>query len=212
MKRIFFVLVLALVFSLGEGQIVKITHTYYTIYFDTVRKLPLYTYYKLTKAHLPNNTPRTSFTHDPLADLSVQTNVDHYQLGTGPMEKRIDAGHLSPDDDFRFKQVAEKDAMRWTNVAPQNYNLNRGAWGNIEDSVKNICAASGTVKVWTGCIYYNTLAVNGVPKPHYYWKVIKYNGGKIEWLAENIHKPGRTCHELIVADGEIEQRTGLVFQ
>lgn len=61
MKRLFFVMLLALVFSAAGAQIVKIKHTYYTIYFDTVRKLPLYTYYKLTKTHLPNSMEKPPF-------------------------------------------------------------------------------------------------------------------------------------------------------
>ena len=212
MKRFVFLILLIGFIYTGFSQTTKISHKYYTIYFNTEKKLPVYTYYVLTKEHRAQKVERSEFHSDALIDKSLQTNVTDYDGHKAAKCDWYDAGHLAPDDDFRFSEESESDAMVFTNVAPQQSNFNEAVWKGVENAVRKLCDDNGDVKVWTGVSYSNGGKVNGIPKPAYYWKVAIYSGGKIEWIGDNNCNPGRSEKDLRTANiNEVEKRTNLSF-
>lgn len=161
-----------------NGQV--IVHKDYTIYFDSVNHGPEHTEYWLTRAKLKHVCPRpVEFTNDPDISLDLQgSNEDYRNSG-------YDKGHLSPADDFRYDEQAEKESMYLTNVAPQNPYFNEHLWKNVEDHVREMAEEYDSVHVFTG-VHYSGNFLKGVGIPDYYWKEIEYNGTAEFFKGENV--------------------------
>lgn len=190
-----------------RSQVVILPHTYYTCYYDTIKKAPIYSTYILTKAHLDTQACKRSprFFADPMvSEVNQANNKTYWHNG------KYDKGHLSPDDDFRFDSTAEHEAMYYTNVAPQISSFNRITWKAVETFTRNICEKYDSVTVWTGCIY-GSDQLNGISVPIDYWKVIRYDGQIQAWLGKN--EPNTNSDQSSISDSveDVEKLTGLTF-
>lgn len=185
-------------------NVVKLEHKYYTNYYDTILKAPIYSTYLLTKYHLIENVKRSpQFYHDPMVCCQA-TDQDYARNG------KYDKGHLSPDADFRFDSTAEHEIMYCDNTAPQISRFNRGIWKELEMHVRNICNQYDSVTVWTGCIY-STSSLNGIRIPSNYWKVIKYQGKYSAWMGNNQENESNDINTMTADLFVIKELTGIEF-
>ena len=175
MKRLISIYLLLFINVIFGQATIDIKHKFYQIKFDTILKQPIYTHYTLVDSMLINKYNRTSFKPDKLIKINKQGQAKDYK------NQIFDKGHLSPNDDFRFDEVAQIESMYYTNCAPQNKYLNRGVWKSLEQYCRNIAKKHISVEIYTGCIYDGSKQNIGKLKvPTHYWKYIKY-GNRIEF-------------------------------
>lgn len=174
MKKLSILLLFAFAICYSQDNCIKIQHSYYTSYYDTILKIPIQTTYSYTLRNQSNDYKRTQFTLDK--DVPRR-----FQLTTNINSKLYDKGHLSPNDDFRFDSIAQKESMYYTNQCPQVKELNRGVWKGIENYVRlkgQYIDPKDSLIVKTGVISTNRI-------PEFFWKCIFYKNNKECFLCPN---------------------------
>lgn len=74
-------------------------------------------------------TRTNDFRIDPLVKTGSATKDDYWQLG-------YDRGHLAPSADFKWSQKALSESYLYSNMSPQNPELNRERWAQLEDLLR----------------------------------------------------------------------------
>jgi len=174
---VIFILFLLLIGKCGFSQI-KLQKKYYTIYYDTGRRAPIYTTYLFTRRHIGGKNDRTNFSSDAALATKYQLISKGYKGLIG-----YDKGHLAPNDDFKFSSLAQQQNMVFTNAAPQVYSFNRTVWRELENHVRNVCNLNDSVKVLTG-IFPDTINTKS-QVPTHFWKVLYYKNAAEYYIGEN---------------------------
>lgn len=111
-------------------------------------------------------------------DAGVTTgsaSLDDY-IGSG-----YDRGHLKASADESCDQRQMDETFLMSNMSPQDPSFNRGIWKNLESHVRDLVYNYDSLQVVTGGNLVgnlNTIGVNKVGIPNYYYKVIyKYKNG-----------------------------------
>lgn len=144
------------------ASIVIVTNVGFTVGYDTERLNPSWVSYDLEPTELRHmkRVPH-SFKAD---DRIVQTrDVAGFYEAYG---KYFDRGHLAPAADFNWNTNALDATYLFSNISPMTRKLNRGAWLDHENEVRQL-AESGTVHVVMFPQYYDWYAPTGkilVPK------------------------------------------------
>lgn len=88
----------------------------------------------------------------------------------------IDHGHMCPAGDNKWDKDAMIETFLLTNMCPQNSNLNRGIWENLESRCRGWARHYGEVYITTGPIFYSenyeTIGANKVGVPDAFYKVV----------------------------------------
>ena len=136
---------------------------------------------------------------------------------------KYDRGHMVPANHLDYSTAAAKSSNAMSNILPQHYGLNRGAWLLTEEIVE--CHRDvEPLSVVGGAIYHNldgydnfahfdnALESHGVRTPAFYWKVIRgSSGGLIAWILPNRDVKRADLDEWIVSVADIEAATGVHF-
>jgi endonuclease G len=122
-----------------------------------------------------------------------------------------DKGHMVPAADANTPQDMS-DTFLLTNMTPQVPSLNRGAWRELEESIRNNAwTTRRDTYVITGALYKSiitaTIGKNKVPVPTGYYKIVYLPLGVKAYYADNT--PTGTVKPVPVS--EIENKSGLVF-
>ena len=100
--------------------------------------------YKLTKEDLVKNVARNkNFTEDERITTGSALNIDYKQSG-------YDRGHLAPSADMCRNAKTQRECFMFSNISPQNHNMNSGIWANAESYARNMAKTYGSVYVVTG--------------------------------------------------------------
>ncbi|XP_068105912.1 endonuclease G, mitochondrial [Hyperolius riggenbachi] len=113
------------------------------------------------------------------------SNLDYQGSG-------FDRGHLAAAANHRWNQQAMDETFILSNVYPQNPNLNRIAWNNLEKYCRSLTRSNKNVYVCTGPLFlpkkeadgkmyvkYQVIGANNVAVPTHFFKVVvleKFNG------------------------------------
>lgn len=132
-----------------------------------------------------------------------RAELEHYR-GSG-----YDRGHLAPAADMSSKQ-AQDESFTLANMIPQLPRLNRQAWAEVEESVRELATRYGDVHVITGAAFLGkTIGRIGgrviVPSSVYKAVYLPATGQASAWWADNA--TGRM--ELLSID-ELAARVGIV--
>lgn len=88
----------------------------------------------------------------------------------------IDHGHMCPAGDNKWDKDAMIETFLLTNMCPQNSNLNRGIWENLESRCRGWASHYGEIYITTGPIFYSqnykTIGANKVGVPDAFYKVV----------------------------------------
>ncbi len=175
-------------------------------------RIPEWVAYELTKEELMDNNPYSNhFSTDPNFKGAQANDNDYRNSGW-------DRGHMAPAADMKLTDQMNRESYYFTNICPQNHNLNSGDWNALENLVRNLAKKYSSVFVTCGPIItdnkYGTIGANHVAVPDAFYKVLlvftDYGYQSIGFIMENKagHKPLAT-YALTV--DEVEQRTGLDF-
>lgn len=189
-----------------------IFHKGYVVSFNADTKLPNWVAYELTDVEANGTCKRDGrFYTDP--DVKgAQANYEDYR-NTG-----WDKGHIAPAGDMKWDEQAMYESCYYTNVCPQNHNLNGGVWRSLEERCRYYAQRYGYVYIAAGPVVGDAkngvIGYNEVVIPDAFYKVLLvYIDGQYEGIGfyfENVagHRPLTTYAMTI---DEIEAITGIDF-
>lgn len=173
---------------------VLISHIGYQVSYNPTTKIPNWVAYELTKEETLGTVKRDNgFYPDP--DLkTIQATFDDYRNNDG-----WDKGHMAPAGDMKWSSQAMHESCYFTNICPQNRNLNNGDWKSLEEKCRNWAQKFGSITIICGPIIgsmkHGTLGVNQVVIPDAFFKIIltvidgKYEGIGFVYHNEAGHRP-----------------------
>lgn len=145
--------------------------TGYTTSYDAENKIPQWVAWKLTANHVTGQYKRDGikFTEDEDVPAPRATHFDYIQSG-------YDRGHMCPSGDNKWSEKAQQQSFLMTNICPQNHNLNRGDWNEMEQQCRVWAEKYGEVYIVCGPILMNkkhkNIGKNKVTVPEAFFKVV----------------------------------------
>ena len=184
----------------------------YEVVLNENYRIPEWVAYELTDEEVAGTNPRSNhFRTDPNFDGAQAQDDDYRNSGW-------DRGHMAPAADMKLTEQMMRESFYFTNICPQNHNLNSGDWKTLEDMVREYANRYGSIYVTCGPIVtdnqYGKIGQNNVTVPDAFYKVMLIltpNGYEsIGFIMENKagHKPLSTY---AVTVDEVESKTGLDF-
>lgn len=149
-----------------------LSRTGYTVSFNTESNIPNWVAWELNASKLLELESRKShFITDPDINPIIAITTNDYK-GSG-----WDRGHMCPAADNKWDRDAMNESFYMTNVCPQNHNLNRGDWKELEEACRKwaedepIYIACGPI-LYDEPIYGYVGTVHKVRIPDAFFKVI----------------------------------------
>lgn len=175
-------------------------------------KTPQWVAWELTKKETKGKEGRTNkFLPDPDVRGAKAYTGDYTKSG-------YDRGHMAPAADMKWNKQAMEESFYMSNICPQNPNLNRGDWNDLEEKSRQWAKKYGAVYIACGPIYDTKrpkrIGNNKVAVPHAFYKVILINDKKnpqaIGFIFPNSagHKP---LKKYMVTVDSVEKRTDIDF-
>ena len=125
-----------------------IEHLAYSLSYSDEWKLPNWVAYELTREETMGDAERCDgFEPDPKVMGQTVVHAD-YTRNPG----KYDRGHMAPAADMKWSERAMRESFYTSNICPQNANLNRGDWNDIEEMVREYAQRYGAVYVVCGPI------------------------------------------------------------
>lgn len=122
----------------------------YTVSFNPKTNIPNWVAWELNADKLIERESRSDkFVPDPDIEEWKAITTDEYK-GSG-----WDRGHMCPAGDNRWHWRAMDESFYMTNICPQNHNLNRGDWKELEEACRR-WAATESVYIVCGPILYKS--------------------------------------------------------
>lgn len=90
-----------------------------------------------------------SFSRDPDVSFPKASREDYSGSGW-------DKGHMAPRADMKWSHKALEESYYFTNVCPQDHEMNSQAWRKIEELTRRLARHYGTVLVVCGPVYDST--------------------------------------------------------
>jgi endonuclease G len=167
--------------------------------------------YELTAAETEPKFPRQGrFMPDPKVRGASAVTGDYRKSG-------YDRGHMAPAADMRWDRRAMRESFYLSNVCPQNSNLNRGRWGDLEQDVRRWAKACGAVYVVCGPIVGRQplcIGTDQVAVPDSFFKVLCRRVDS-HYQAIGFIFPNQACHAPVASYAlsvdSVEKRTSLDF-
>ncbi len=146
--------------------------TGYTTSYNKDWKQPNWVAWQLTPQKLKENVERNNeFLPDP--DLKVReavTTNDYKRSG-------YDRGHMCPAGDSKWSAKAMQESFYMTNICPQEHELNRSEWNELEQDCRRWAQKEGSIYIVCGPIFHQGKhEVIGreqkIPVPDAFFKVV----------------------------------------
>ena len=189
-----------------------IVHKGYSVSYNKDTRLPNWVAYELTDIEVNGTCKRSPhFYPDPDVKGRQADNEDYRNSGW-------DKGHIAPAGDMKWDEQAMRESCYFSNICPQNHNLNGGDWRSLEEKCRDYARRFGNVYIAAGAVVgemkNGTIGHNKVVVPDGFFKVLlickesKYEG--IGFYFENVagHKP---LSVYVKSIDEIEKLTGIDF-
>lgn len=154
----------------GASEII-IGYEGFTVSYSPEMFIPNWVSYELTacKTEGPFSRKGKNFQQD--SRVSVSQADAHDYRGSG-----WSRGHMAPAADFKWNDTAMTETFYYTNICPQNHELNNRYWNTLENNVRRWANQFGRVFVVTGPIInrniHGKIGHHGVVVPDAFFKVI----------------------------------------
>ncbi len=186
--------------------------TAYVASYNKETKLPNWVAWHLTADRTTGPAKRSGVDFEADADVPVPRAEDSDYYGSG-----YDRGHMCPAADNKFSKKAMEESFLFTNMCPQNGNLNRGDWNEMEMACRKWAEEYGGVYVVCGPILYKgrhkTIGRNKVVVPEAFFKVVLRLGDAPEaigFIYKNT-EGNRPKGDYVNTVDEVERITGIDF-
>jgi len=186
----------------------------YTVSYNKKLKIPNWVAWELTPAKLVERESRTNkFLPDPDLPEDEAVTTDDYK-GAG-----MDRGHLCPAGDNRWHWKAMQESFYMTNICPQDHNLNRGDWKELEEKCREWARKEGKIYIVCGPILYKrkhrTIGrQHKVTVPEAFFKVVLCADSRPPKAIGFIYKNASGNHPLdsyVNTVDDVERITGIDF-
>lgn len=198
--------------SLKDREEQILHRTGYTVSYNKATLLPNWVAWHLTADRLegPAKRPNRAFHEDTDVPEPRAVDADYYNSG-------YDRGHLCPAADNKWSVDAMYESFLFTNMCPQNHNLNIGDWNEMEQACRRWAKAYGSVYIVSGPILYKgkhkTIGKNKVVVPEAFFKVVLCMEGTpkaIGFIYKNA-AGNRPKGDYVNTVDEVERITGIDF-
>lgn len=169
-------------------------HSGYSVSFNTDWLIPNWVAYELTAEEVAGVEPLgNDFVPDPKIYQSPST--DEYK------NSGYDRGHMAPAADMKWSKQAMTESFYTSNICPQNKNLNKGDWKDLEEHVRNMATKYDHIFVACGPIVSTKPKTIGqssysgrVAVPDAFYKVI-LRQKEDSWSAVGFMMPNQAGHK-----------------
>lgn len=192
----------------SEGEVIK--HSRIKLAYSEENEQPFWVFYTLTPHKLNSSIKRTDdFRPDPNVSTFSSSLEDYKKSG-------YDRGHLCPAADMKYDLNSISESFLMSNMSPQVPSFNRGIWSKLESLVRAWGEVEDSLYIVTGPVFRNikdTIGVNGVTVPGYYYKIIFDPTGfkkMIAFLLPN-DKSSSPLERYVVSVDSLEQLTHIDF-
>lgn len=121
----------------------------YSASYNKEIKIPNWVAWELTPEKLAEYESRSDkFLPDPDLPQNEAVTTNDYK-GAG-----LDRGHMCPAGDNRWHWKAMQESFYMTNICPQDHNLNRGDWKELEEKCREWAKQEGKIYIVCGPILY----------------------------------------------------------
>lgn len=191
-------------------QILK--RTGYVASYNKTTLLPNWVAWHLTAERTEGSAKRSGvdFAEDTEVPEPRATDWDYYNSG-------YDRGHMCPAADNKWSKKAIEESFLFTNMCPQNGNLNRGDWNEMEMACRKWAKKYGDLYIVCGPILYKgkhkTIGKNKVVVPEAFFKVVLRTGDNpqaIGFIYKNT-SGNRPKDSYVNTVDEVERITGIDF-
>lgn len=183
----------------------------FTISYNSQWLIPNWVAYELTAEETdgPYSRKGRVFMADPSIGV-IQADDQDYR-GSG-----WSRGHMAPAADFKWSDTAMKESFYYTNICPQDVQLNNRYWNKLENMVRLWAQIYGRVFVVTGPIIgeniHGTIGKHQVVVPDAFYKAILAIDGKnyksIAFIMVNTPEP-RHLRDCAVSVNRLEEIIGV---
>lgn len=184
----------------------------YTASYNKTTKQPNWVAWHLTADRTTGPAKRSGVDFQADMDVPVPRAEDSDYYGSG-----YDRGHMCPAADNKYSEKAMEESFLFTNMCPQNGNLNRGDWNEMEQACRRWAKEYGGVYVVCGPILYKgkhkTIGKNKVVVPEAFFKVVLRTGENpkaIGFIYKNA-EGNRPKGDYVNTVDEVERITGIDF-
>lgn len=191
-------------------QILK--RTGYVASYNKTTLLPNWVAWHLTAERTEGSAKHSGvdFAEDTEVPEPRATDWDYYNSG-------YDRGHMCPAADNKWSKKAMEESFLFTNMCPQNGNLNRGDWNEMEMACRKWAKKYGDLYIVCGPILYKgkhkTIGKNKVVVPEAFFKVVLRTGDDpqaIGFIYKNT-SGNRPKDSYVNTVDEVERITGIDF-
>lgn len=167
-----------------------VVHTGYTASYNHTTLTPDWVAWELTAAELNDAYDfECSFSWDPTVERPKAMREDYSRSGW-------DKGHMAPRADMKWSATALEESYFFTNICPQDHEMNAQAWRKIEELTRRLARRYGSVLVVCGPIYdsvpHRHIGPNCVHVPDRFYKALAVSvGGEwqaVAFLVDNNHQ------------------------
>jgi len=184
----------------------------YVLSYNKETRIPNWVGWHLTASHADGTVkrPKGAFHEDTDVPRPRPTREDY-------KSQNWSRGHMCPAGDNKWDEDAMYDTFLFTNMCPQDRDLNNGVWNDIEMRCRSWARNYGDLYIVTGPILrnkpYRTMGPNKVVIPDAFYKVILCTSGKpkaIAFICDNVsgHKK---MDEYVTTVDHVEEITGIDF-
>lgn len=150
-----------------------VSHRGYTASYNHTTLVPNWVAWELTAEEANGtNDGQYSFSRDPDVSFPKASREDYSHSGW-------DKGHMAPRADMRWDCKALEESYYFTNICPQDHEMNSQAWRKIEELTRRLTRSYGSVYVVCGPVFtghrHGTIGQSRVQVPDAFFKALAVN-------------------------------------
>ena len=166
-------------------------HLGYSVSFNTNWLIPNWVAYELTAEEVQGVEPRgNNFVPDP--DIYGTPSTDDYK------NSGYDRGHMAPAADMKWSEQAMTESFYTSNICPQNRNLNKGDWKDLEEHIRSMATLYDHIYITCGPIVSKKPQTIGyiqrIAVPDAFFKAVLRKKGD-SWSAIGFMMPNQAGHK-----------------
>ena len=145
----------------------------YTTSYNPKTRLPNWVIWQLTGEHVMKRKKGVwnDFREDMDLPAEMRSTLEDYA------SSGYDKGHLCPGGDCNWSDEGRDETFLLSNICPQNPNLNRGDWKEIEMACRKWAKQYGSIYIVCGPIFFKSqeherIGPNQIPVPEVFFKVV----------------------------------------
>ena len=185
----------------------------YRSWYNESMRIPLAVSWFLTGDHTRGNNQRRNQQFHPDTDIKNPTTTQDY------IQSGYDRGHMCPAGDNKWNQQALDETFLMTNICPQNHNLNKHDWNDLELLCRQWARKYGKVYIVCGPLLRGSQHEQIGPRsrrvtvPEAFYKVVLRMGknpAAIGFIYDNKGQR-QPMKQAVRSVDEIEKLTGIDF-